>query len=116
MRLRPYLLKPVRYTGGQETTLEQTEKLRCPSLDPKLRRTGMAVSEYPQEPKGSGSTEQFLYLLEREGEQPVVPEHLLRALKQDPRGPEATYAEGEGEGDTHPTVMGVTDKPSGAPS
>lgn len=36
-------------------------------MDPKLRRTGMAGSEYPQEPKGSGSTEQFLYLLEREG-------------------------------------------------
>lgn len=52
----------------------------------------------------------------KRGEQPVVPEHLLRALKQDPRGPEATYAEGEGEGDTNPTVMGVTDKPSGAPS
>lgn len=66
----------------------------------------MAGSENPQEPKSSASlpdhtfTEQFLYLPEREGIS-RLPEHPLLALKQDPRGPEATYAEGEGKGGTH---------------
>lgn len=73
LHLWPYLLKPVRCTGGQETTLVQTVKLRCPSLDPKLRRTDMAGSEYRQEQKGSALTEQFLYLPERERNSQLYP-------------------------------------------